>query len=192
MRIKLLKLYLTHNLKSHKNPSRNKQSQHQAGNIFSTEKSYKAIRNAASTPPCRLANMPQKRSEVDLHGFSLHDPLASLPGLPISFSCDSVFSNVANCRQWIGLGPPNYFARRPGSEQFSFPLMGLLGRFTCSLNVCTLRWIHWFTVWNNRNVLCSVSRLQCWYTFYNITAHAVFRGVTTGIQSGPQRPCETL
>lgn len=106
-----------------------------AGNMFSTENSYKAGRNAPSFPSRCLANMPQRRSEVDLHGFSLHNPLASLLGLPISFSCDSVFSDVANCQRGTGLRSPNYFAYQPRSKQFSFPFTGLLDRFSCSLKV---------------------------------------------------------
>lgn len=108
-----------------------------AGNIFSTENSYKAGRNALSFPSHCLANMPQRRSEVDLHGFSLHNPLASLLGLPISFSCDSVFSNVANCQWGTGLTSPNYLACQPRSKQFSLPFTGLLARSSCSLKACT-------------------------------------------------------
>lgn len=92
-----------------------------AGNIFSTENSSEAGRNAQSFPSCCLANTPQRKSEVDLHGFSLHDPLASLLGLPIEFSCDRVFSDVA-IRQWgTGLRSPNCFACQPRSKAVLFP-----------------------------------------------------------------------
>lgn len=105
--------------------------------IFHWESS-KAGRNAPSSPSHCLANMPQRRSEVDLHGFSLHDPLASLLGLPISFSCDSVFCDVASCQWGTGLRSPNYFARQPRSKTVLFSIYRSSGEVQLQFgNLCT-------------------------------------------------------
>lgn len=98
-----------------------------AGNIFSTESSSKAGRNAPSFPSRCLAKMPQRRSGVDLHGFSLHNPLASLLGLPISFSCESVFCDVASCQWGTGLRSPDYFACQPRSKAVLFSICFWIG-----------------------------------------------------------------
>lgn len=98
-----------------------------AGNIFTTENSSKAGRNAPSFPSHCLAKMPQRRSEVDLHGFSLQDPLASLLGLPISCSCDNVFCNVASCQWGTGLRSPNHFACQPRSKAVLFSIYSSSG-----------------------------------------------------------------